>query len=84
MQPLLEKANEPATAAQPNSMQGMIAEIMKAVQGGGGATQDSELAQLGKDAIKSQIAMSSAITQAVVSRITGKAVIEVAEKLASA
>jgi len=45
---------------------------------GGGGGLDAEYMQLAKDALKSQIGMSTAITNAVVSKIVGKAATDVA------
>lgn len=79
------QANPQPATAPPSQMGGLdlssIGAVLKEVLGSGGT--DNELAQLGKDALKSQIAMSTAITNAVVSKITGKAVVEVAEALVS-
>ena len=80
------KQNNPEAQIQPQPQGGIgglggLLQILPQILGGG--SPDSELAQLGKDALKSQIAMSTAITNAVVSKITGKAVAEVAEVVSS-
>ncbi len=74
-------ATAPAQGAAPNILS-LLAQFAPMLTGGGG--QDSEMAALGKDALRSQINMSKAITDAVISKITGKAVIEVAEAVAGA
>ena len=51
---------------------------LKDILGGGGGGMDGEYMQLAKDALKSQIGMSTAITNAVVSKIVGKAATDVA------
>ncbi len=73
---------QPVQQSQQGGYGDLLKEILGSLKTSGGST-DSELAQLGKDALKSQIAMSTAITNAVVSKITGKAVVEVAEVLAT-
>lgn len=67
-------------AAAPNILS-LLSQFAPMLTGGG---QDSEMAALGKDALRSQINMSKAITDAVISKITGKAVVEVAEAVAGA
>lgn len=63
--------------AQGGNPLAFIGQILPAIMGGGGG--DSELAELGKKALMSQISMSTAITNAVVAKITGKATSDVAE-----
>ena len=74
-------ATAPAQGASPNILS-LLAQFAPMLTGGGG--QDSEMAALGKDALRSQINMSKAITDAVISKITGKAVVEAAEAVAGA
>lgn len=91
MEPLIKLSDQLAqqqaspTAANPSgapNILSLLAQFAPMLTGGGG--QDSEMAALGKDALRSQINMSKAITDAVISKITGKAVIEVSEAVAGA
>lgn len=60
---------------------GLLQMLPQLIQGGGG--QDSAYVELGKQALMAQINMSKSITDAVVSKITGKAVAEVATAIVS-
>lgn len=81
---LAQRQNQPQTQPQaPNALGGiegilqLLPSLLKADSG------DSELANLGKEALRSQINMSKAITDAVVSKITSKAVVQVAEAVSA-
>lgn len=84
---LAQRQAQPQAPASPGMMGGneaILGEVLKAFMGGSGASNtDSEMIELGKQALQSQIGMSKAITDAVISKITGKAVAEVAATISA-
>lgn len=76
-------AGSPPQTGQGGALGGIMQLIPYILQGGGGGGNE-QLQKLAMDALTNQINMSSAITNAVVAKITGKATSEVAEVVTGA